>query len=359
MRKVVALLALLLVSPRLGRAQVADSIKKAEIAYAASNFELARSLFSSILAGKMQVTTEDRVTAYKYLGGYWALQGRADSASGYFVPMLDLDPFATLDQRDFAQDEQNAFNRARLQIFKIGIQPVLAKTVLNPLSTDPKDKIYTFRIASTHLASIEVTLVNLRADQTQGTETFPTISRNDGARDIIWNGVINTQLADSGTYELRVVGTDQLKSAPPYTATLRFKVDRVFAPLETPLLPFADVKTGGTDTLTSRLSGFVPVLDGTKGLFVAGVAAALPLLALSKPRSSVSGYKTHLYAGIALGLTSGIVAAWWGATHRDDAAAKDENARRVALRVKYNADADARNKDRIAKTILIIRPIGG
>jgi hypothetical protein len=358
MKKVVALLALLLVSPRLGRAQVADSIKKAEIAYAASNFELARSLFSSILAGKMQVTTEDRVTAYKYLGGYWALQGRADSASGYFVPMLDLDPFASLDQRDFAQDEQNAFNRARLQIFKIGIQPVLAKTVLNPLSTDPKDKTYTFRIASTHMASIEVTLVNLRADQTQGTETFPTISRNDGARDITWNGVINTQLADSGTYELRVVGTDQLKSAPPYTATLRFKVDRVFAPLETPLPPFADVKTGGTDTLTSRLSGFVPLLDGTKGMFVAGLAAALPFIALSE-RSRMSGYASHWGAGIALGLTSGTIAAWWGATHRDDTAAKDENARRVAVRARYNADVDARNKDRIAKTILIIRPVGG
>jgi hypothetical protein len=130
MRKVVALLALLLTIPRHGRAQVADSIRKGEAAYAASNVELARSIFSQILAGKMQVSSDDRVTAYKYLGAYWALQqGRADSASGYFVPMLDIDPFATLDQHDFAQDEQNAFNKARIQIFKVGIKDIAGKTV--------------------------------------------------------------------------------------------------------------------------------------------------------------------------------------------------------------------------------------
>lgn len=336
---------------------VAADIKTATAAYAASNYELAKSIFSSVLNGKLQVSTDERVTAYKYLGGYWALQGKADSASGYFIPMLDLDPFATLDQKDFAADEQAAFGRARTRIFKIGIMPVINKTVLNPKSTDPKERTYNFRIGSTHLGSIEVELVNLR-DSSR--EAFPTISQLDGARDISWDGLINTRLADSGTYELRVVGTDRLASSTPYRTNMKFKIDHVFAPLETPLPPFADVKTGGTDTLTSRLSGLVPIFDGTKGAFIAAVAAVLPYMAFTKAdRSKMSSYTSHWGAGIALGVTSGTIAAWWGATHRDDAAAKKENARRVALRTKYNADVDARNKDRIDKTILIIRPVGG
>src|SRR4051812_6304888 len=92
---------------------VEADLQKAKDMYAASNIEGARSILTSILTGKAQVSTEQKVTAYKYLGGYWALQNKPDSASSYFIAALDYDPFATLDPKEFAPDEQAAFARAR------------------------------------------------------------------------------------------------------------------------------------------------------------------------------------------------------------------------------------------------------
>ena len=358
MNKAVVILALIVGASTHARAQqaVEADLKRAKDMYAASNVEGARSIFAGILVSKSQVTTEQKVTAYEYLGGYWALQNKPDSASSYFIAALDYDPFATLDPKDFAPDEQSAFARAKTRIFKIGIKPV-GWQVLDPLSADPAKRVYVFKVVSTHSASLNIELINLR-DSTQGRETFPTISQNESARDIPWNGLINTLRADSGLYEFRVKGTDRLNPGnPPITETHKFKIEHVFAPLEDTLPSFVDVKTGGTDTLTSRHSGFVPVLDGTKGIFVAGFAASFPFIMLTQ-KAQMPGYTSHLGAGVALGLVSGLTAAWWGASHRDDAAAVAENARRRQARGDYNAGVRARNKDRIDKTILIIRPVG-
>jgi hypothetical protein len=360
MKKAGLLFVLIAATPARGRAQqaVEADLQRAQAMYAASNVEGARSIFGAILASKSQVTTEQKVTAYKYLGGYWVLQNKPDSAASYFIAALDYDPFATLDATVFAPDEQAAFARARGKIFKIGIQPVEA-AVLDPLSSDPAKRSYTFRVVSTHMAALNVELISLTDSIRQGRETFPTISQNDGPRDIPWTGLINTQRADSGLYEFRVSATDLLnRGNPPIRETHKFRIQHVYAPLEDTLPTFVDVNAGGLDTLKSRLSGLVPVSDGVKGMFIAGFAASLPFVALSQ-HAGMSGWRSHFAAGIALGLTSGVVASWWGATHREDAAAKGENARRTQTRAAYNAGVRVRNQARLNRTILILRPVGG
>lgn len=352
MNRAVVLFALTFAVPTRARAQAVDAdLKKAKDMYIAGNVEGARQLFAGVLAAKTQVSVQQKVEAYKYLGGSWAVLNKPDSAASYFIAALDYDPFASLDPKDFAPDEQAAFNRAKAQIFRIGIEPVRG-FVLDPLSNDAAKKVYVFRVVSTHQASLNIELINLR-DSTQGREAFPTIGQNDGARDIPWPGTINTVRADSGLYEFRLTGTDRLKpSNPPSKEVHKFRIDHFYSPLEDTLPPFV-----ATDTLTSRLSGFVPVLDGTKGLFVAAFAAALPTIALTQS-SRMSGYGSHWGAGIALGLTGGVAAGWWGATHRDDAAAVRENARRRQARADFNTQVRARNKARIDKTILVVRPVG-
>jgi hypothetical protein len=357
-KRAIVLAALILAVPAHARAQQAvdADLKKAKDMYVAGNVEGARQIFTGVINAKTQVTNAQKVEAYKYLGGSFAVLNKSDSASSYFIAALDYDPFATLDPKDFAAEERAAFDRARTKIFKVGIEPV-KWAELDAQSTDPAKRTYTFRVVSTHLASLNVSLVNLR-DSTQGRETFQTISQNDGARDLPWAGTINTLRADSGLYELKVTATDRLNPGnASVTETHKFRIDHVYAPLEDTLPSFVDVSRGGADTLTSRLSGLVPVWNGVNGLWIAGVAAAFPLFALSES-GRMSGYKSHYGAGIALGLFSGGVFALWGANHRDDAAAVAENARRRQARADYNAGVRARNTARISRTILIVRPIG-
>src|SRR4051812_37854988 len=127
-----ALFLLLAVAARPAAGQVAEQLKSAEEAYKKSNTERAKDLFATIIASRQQVTQEQRVTAYKYLGAYWALQstpGATDSAKNFFLAAIDFDPFTDLDRTIFAADELAAFARARAAVFKTGVQPVEPKAL--------------------------------------------------------------------------------------------------------------------------------------------------------------------------------------------------------------------------------------
>src|ERR1051325_11110748 len=80
-----------------------------------SSIEAAKNIFQGIINSKAQVTLAQRVTAYEYLGGYWALVGKPDSARAYFIAAVDNDPFLVeLDTAGhFAGDEQAAFAQAK------------------------------------------------------------------------------------------------------------------------------------------------------------------------------------------------------------------------------------------------------
>jgi hypothetical protein len=362
MRKLAALaaLALLALGARSAAAQsVADQLATAKEAYAKSNVELAKNIFATIIASRQQVTPEQRVTAYKYLGAYWALQsspGARDSANSFFLAAIDYDPFTDLDRNIFAADEQAAFARARASIFRVGVAPVEPKA-LDPTSTKPDSSRYTFRIVSTRGARMTVSVVSI-ADQNRK-EILATMGNSDGVRDVVWNGLINNQRADTGLYRVQVEAVDNAKGgSTPVIEQQQFRIDHFVAQLEDTLPSFRDVNFGGTDTLRSRYSSAKPYIDGAKGAFVASLAAAIPYIVISQTqRKAMTGRDTHLGIGISLGAIAGTGAAWYATVHRDDARAARENERRRNAREAFNAGVRARNRARLDKTILIIRPL--
>lgn len=356
--KRLAALALLALGTRSAVAQsVADQLATAKEAYAKSNVELAKNIFATIIASRQQVTPEQRVTAYKYLGAYWALQsspGARDSANSFFLAALDFDPFTDLDRTIFATDELSAFNRARAGIFRVGVQPVEAKA-LDPTSTKPDSSRYTFRVVSTRGARMTVSVVSI-ADPNKK-EILATMGNSDGVRDVVWNGLINNQLADTGLYRVQLDAVDNTKGGST-TEQQQFRIDHFVAQLEDTLPAFKDVNFGGTDTLRSRYSAGKPYTDGAKGAFVAALAAALPALAFTyTQRKEMSSWSSHFGVGISLGAIAGTGAAWYATAHRDDAMAVKENERRRNARAAFNAGVRARNRARLDKTILIIRPL--
>lgn len=361
MRKLAALL-VLMVAAGAARAQTttpADALIQAQAAYEKSNYELARTLFSTIISSRLQVTDSQKVVAYTYLGAYWSLQnsaGARDSANSFFWAALDYDPFTDLDRNKFAPDEVAAFGRAKAAIFKIGIKPVEWKA-LAPTSSVGDSARYNFRIAATHSARAVIEIASLTPGKQDVKQSFPTISL-DGVRDIPWDGLINTQRADTGLYVFRVTATDQLpgRTAQTITETQTFRIDHFHAPLEEELPPFKDVTFGGTDTLKSRIPTSRTIADGVKGLFIASAAIALPAIAFSN-KSDMSSATSHAMIGASLGILGGGGAALYANRHRDDARAAAENARRRNLRNTFNAGVRARNAARLDKTILIIRPL--
>jgi hypothetical protein len=334
---------------------VADQLARAIDAYRTSRVEEAKTAFASIIASRQQVTNEQRVTAYKYLGAYWALQsspGARDSATSFFLAAIDLDPFVELDRNIFAADEQNAFAIAKRATPKIGIAPIEPKS-LDP--SNPDSARYIFRIVSTRQARLTATIAKLN-DPANTQEVIATIGQGEGVRDIPWNGLINNARADSGLYEFRLEAEDAARAGTVTRERQRFLVQHVTARLEDTIPSFRDVNLGGTDTLRSRHSSARPYGEGARGAFIAMVAGAVPLVVLSQ-RKNMSQWGSHLGVGIALGAIGGIGGYTYASRNLDDARAVAENARRRDARAKFNAEVVARNRARMDKTILVIRPL--
>jgi hypothetical protein len=336
---------------------VKDVLADAKTAYQASNFEQARQLLNTVLNTKQQVTAQQKVTAYTYLGAYWALQGSTgaprDSALSYFIAAIDIDPFTTLDPAIFFSDEQAAFAYAQSQKFRVGMDPMHAQNLNpNPLIRDTVRTSYSIRAVTTQQATISPR-IQLVANPNYS-EPLPQIN-NKGVTNIQWNGLVNGQRADTGVYEFVVAavsssgnGRDSVKQ--------RFRIEYVHAPLEDTLPSFQDAARNGTDTLVSVRAGTVPYTNGLKGVFAGLVAGGLPFITFSD-RSNMSSWTSHVALGALVGFGAGAVAGFYANNHRVDSKAAAENKRRVDLRTSFNAGVRARNQARLDRTILVIRPL--
>ena len=148
-----------------------------------------------------EVTAEQRVGAYTYLGACLSLVGKRDSAVLYFRAAVEREPFTDLDPRLFTPAQLDLFHRARRLTFAVAARPVA------PSRIDPRTERLTLTVVTTHAASLHAELHNAVASS--GVTLFD--GKSDGLREIPWNGLLGDgRLAPPGRYELLVAARSRL-----------------------------------------------------------------------------------------------------------------------------------------------------
>ena len=284
-----------------------------------------------------EVSREQRVTAYKYLGAALAILGQSDSSIVYFRAALERDPFLDLDPDRFTQQEQAAFAEARKRSFAAAVRPLVEGR------WDPTREAATFTVVTTHHAALRVEI------QGDGSPAVAIHDREgDGLREISWNGVLGTRLAPAGLYELRVIGrslsTGRVDSMSlPFTIRHDFPAleDTLPALLPEQLLPERHPASTGRKSLL-------------KGLAVASATLLLPSLAgNSQLREGGNGMAT-MAATAAVG--AGVMALVITKRSPEIPANIVSNNERRAARAAANAAIVRRNQDRLALTKLVLVP---
>src|SRR5437773_4618424 len=142
-----------LMAPAVSFAQTQQKLDSAVAMYEAFNIEAARPILLNIISPNylLQVTNEQKVTAFKYLGASYAVLEKPDTAVQFFVAALDLNPFTDLDPAKFSDAERNAFARAKASIFKVAVKPIDAR-IIDPHNTADTAS-YLFRLITTRRAN--------------------------------------------------------------------------------------------------------------------------------------------------------------------------------------------------------------
>lgn len=323
--------------------QTADVLRQAQDLYETLEIERAVPLLRQIVSPgwTFEVTQDQRVTAYTYLGASLALLGQRDSALVYFRGAIDRDPFADLDARRFTPAQIALFQQARRLTFAIAARPVA------PARFDPKTERASFTVVTTHPASLRVTLRS--TERLRATELFHGI--NDGLRQVSWDGLLDGRIAPPGRYEIAAVAQSELLRRSDSTR-LYFTVSHDAPPLEDTLPDL-----GAGELLPEHLEAQAGRGDMVKGLAVAAGALAASSVA-------ANGQLGHggRFLAVVVGGTAGIagVTAFLHARHNHELPGNVvENRRRRAARAARNADIMGRNATKVAATVLIISPAAG
>src|SRR2546422_1106606 len=125
MRGLVLCLALVVAAPSPVRAQTetADLLRQAQELYERLEIERALPLLRQIVSPSWphEITKEQRVQAYTYLGASLVLTGVRDSALLYFRGAIERDPFTDLDARRFTPAQLTLFRQARRLTFAVAV----------------------------------------------------------------------------------------------------------------------------------------------------------------------------------------------------------------------------------------------
>ncbi|MFL5561750.1 MAG: hypothetical protein ACJ79K_09775 [Gemmatimonadaceae bacterium] len=339
---VAAMLALAL-TPRLLVAQsnTAESLTQARKLYEDLQVERALVLLRQVISpsSPFEVSHEQRVEAYTYLGASLAILGMRDSSIAYFRAALERDPFTDLDPSRFTERERSAFAEARQRTLSVGARP------LAPRRIDPRTDLIPMAIVSTHPAAVRAEIV--AAGNTAGVVVFDR--KSEGVRELTWNArLADGRIAPAGRYWLIVRGRDS--SGVSDSASVGFELAHEVPPLEDSLPPL-----GGSALLAERW----PPSSGARQLgkgaaFAAGVIA---ISALGSDRLAGSGHA--LGRGMALaGIAAGAAGAFERWRHPIDQAAVEQNARRRQELAARNAAIASRNAAKLAQLRIIVIPSG-
>ena len=339
-------LAALLVAPATAQNSTAELLQQAHQYYEQVDVERALLLLRQVVSPgwPFEVTAEQRVDAYKYLGAALALRGRADSAVLYFRAALERDAFTDLDPATFTPAQLGLFAQARRLTFAVAARPVSAGRV------DPRSERVSFTVVSTHTATLDVRLSSVGVLPPIGVTLFAAVS--EGLREIDWNGLLaDGRLAPPGRYELLVAGQSRLRSTWDTTWTY-FDLAYDREPLEDTLPAL-----GPGQLLAEQVSDAAARGDLVKALGVAAGAVLISDRLTNHDLGRGMPTASRALAGVAL-VTGGISFAYRH-RHRDLPGNVAENARRRAERSAANGAITRRNQERITRTVLVITPAAG
>ena len=288
-----------------------------------------------------EVTPDQRVDAYKYLGACLALAGKRDSAVLYFRAAIERDPFTDLDPSLFTPAQLATFDEARRHTLAVAVRPIQAARV------DPRTTRVSFTVVATHAALVDVKLSAIGA----GSPLVLFQGTMDGVREVAWDGLLaNRRLAPPGRYTLAVAGRSRVTGAAD-SARVYFDLRHEIAQLED-TLPDLDPRV----LLPERISAEAARRDVAAGL---GVAAAALLIAGAANADLGGSERGGADVVAATAAVTGVVAFL---AHRRQGAIPQNvtaNARHRAQRDSTNVAIRGRNADRIAATALLVSPAAG
>lgn len=321
----------------------AETLANARRLYADLQVERAVVLLRQVVSpsSPYEVSREQRVQAYTYLGAALAVLGQRDSAIVYLRAALERDPFVDLDPQTFSPVERAALVEARARTFAVGVRPVAATTI------DPRTERATFTILTTHAARTRLEIV----PATGGDGLVLFDDESEGLRELAWAGVLaDGRLAPPGRYALVVRGRSS-RGGRVDSARVWFEVRHDRPALEDSLPPL------GPDALLPEIhTRTVARNDLLRGLGVAAAALLTHQLLSDRQLRGGGGYAAGVaVAGAAVGTAAFVVRQ----RNPHIPANAAENRRRIALRDRANAEIAARNAERLALTKLALAPAAG
>ena len=333
-------------APLRAQGNTAETLAGAVKLYEDLQVERAVALLRQVISpsSPYEVSREQRVEAYKYLGASLAVLGMRDSAVVYLRAAIERDPFADLDARSFTEVERSAFLEARNRTFALAARSVTAARI------DPRTEHLNFAVLTTHAAALQAEVRPLSAGAAGGSAVLFE-GENDGLREVTWAGVLGDgRLAPPGRYALVLAGRSA-RTGRADSTRVYFDIRHDREALEDTLPTL-----GAADLLPERHANGVAARDLLKGLGVAG-AAMLMSGAVSNGRlGSGSGYAG---AAAGAGAVAGVGAFVFRQRHRDIPANIAVNRRRLAERAQRNAEIVQRNAGRVALTRLVVAPAAG
>lgn len=331
------------VAPRLLIAQsnTAESLTQARKLYEDLQVERALVLLRQVISpsSPFEVSHEQRVEAYTYLGASLAILGMRDSSIAYFRAALERDPFTDLDPSRFTERERSAFGEARRRTLSVGARP------LAPRRIDPRTDLIPMVIVATHTAAVRAEVV--AAGDTSGVVVFDR--EGEGVRELAWNArLADGRIAPAGRYRLMVRGRDS--SGVSDSASVGFELAHEVPPLEDSLPPLS-----GSALLVERWPRSSGAQQLGKGAaFAAGVIA---ISALGSRRLAGDGHALGRGMAIAA-IAAGAAGAFERWKHPVNQAAAAENERRQQALAARNAAIASRNAAKLAQLRIIVIPSG-
>lgn len=341
---VVALLAAAISSsPRRAVAQgsTAESLDQATKLYEDLQVERALVILRQVISpsSPFEVSQEQRVRAYTYLGASLAILGMRDSSIAYFRAALERDPFTDLDPTRFTERERSAFAEARRRTLAVAARP------LTPRRIDPRTDAIPMLIVATHAAAVRAEVV--AAGDTTGVPVFDRES--EGVRELSWNArLADGRIAPAGRYWLVLRARD--RAGLTDSSSVSFELAHDLPALEDSI-PLPTV----AELLPERWPRSSAYRQLGKGVAFAAGGLAISTLGSSK----LDGGGRPLGGGIAIaGITAGLAGAIDRWRHPVNDAAVAANRRRLDAVAARNAEIAARNAARLALLRIIVIPSG-